>query len=228
MRHFAFRPSLTMSGRENRGLRGLAGKPFHPPLTDIPVAAYMFAAVFDVLSFAFAGATHANMARQMFLAGSWTVLGGVAVSLLAALTGWADWHRSSEPGTQARRTINSHATIMLLVTTIALVDLVLRLAVWGDNGQTPLGIMILTIVAAGMIGVGATYGGSLVFDYGFNVEPAGDSPVWHQSEVNLLPGQHGETEPDAQEPETAEPQAAGSETTEPQAAGSETAEPQAA
>lgn len=190
MRHFAFRPSLTMSGRENRGLRGLAGKPFHPPLTDIPVAAYLFAAVFDILSFAFAGATHANMARQMFLAGSWTVLGGVAVSLLAALTGWADWHRSSEPGTQARRTINAHAIIMLTVTAVALVDLVLRLAVFHDNAQVPLGIMVLTIVAAALITVGATYGGSLVFDYGFNVETAGDSPVWHMSEVDLLPGQH--------------------------------------
>ena len=200
MRHFAFRPSLTMSGRENRGLRGLAGKPFHPPLTDIPVAAYLFAAVFDILSVAFAGATHANMARQMFLAGSWTVLGGVAVSLLAALTGWADWYRSSEPGTQARRTINSHAVIMLTVTAIALVDLVLRLVVFNDNAQTPLGIMILTIAAALLIAVGATYGGSLVFDYGFNVETAGDSPVWHQSEVNLLPGQHGDAEPAEDEP----------------------------
>jgi hypothetical protein len=28
-----------------------------------------------------------------------------------------------------------------------------------------------------------------VFDYGFNVETAGDSPVWHQSEVDVFPGQ---------------------------------------
>ena len=27
--------------------------------------------------------------------------------------------------------------------------------------------------------MGATFGGTLVFDYGFNVETAGDSPVWH-------------------------------------------------
>jgi len=33
-----------------------------------------------------------------------------------------------------------------------------------------------------------------VFDYGFNVETAGDSPVWHQSETDVLPGQHGDTE----------------------------------
>jgi len=40
--------------------------------------------------------------------------------------------------------------------------------------------------------VGATYGGTLVFDYGFNVETAGDSPVWHKSEQDLYPGQKGE------------------------------------
>jgi hypothetical protein len=28
----------------------------------------------------------------------------------------------------------------------------------------------------------------LVFDYGFNVETAGDSPVWHKSESDVLPG----------------------------------------
>jgi uncharacterized membrane protein len=49
-RRFSFRPSLTLKGRKYKGLRGWAGKPFHPPLTDLPVAAYLFAAGFDVLS----------------------------------------------------------------------------------------------------------------------------------------------------------------------------------
>ena len=50
MRKFAVRPALTMSGRASKGLRGMAGKPLHPPLTDVPIAAYLLAAVFDVLS----------------------------------------------------------------------------------------------------------------------------------------------------------------------------------
>ena len=29
-----------------------------------------------------------------------------------------------------------------------------------------------------------------MFDYGFNVETAGDHPVWHRSEVDVLPGHH--------------------------------------
>src|SRR5437764_521388 len=106
MRRLTFRPALTISGRKNKGLRGFAGKPFHPPLTDVPITAYLFAAVFDVLSVAL-HSSHHEVGRQLYVAGTWTLLGGAAVSLLAALTGWADWHRSSEPGTQARGALNA-------------------------------------------------------------------------------------------------------------------------
>ncbi|MGZ6827802.1 MAG: hypothetical protein ACXVGH_13525, partial [Mycobacteriales bacterium] len=50
MRHFSVRPALTLRGRTNKGLRGLAGKPLHPPLTDIPIGGYVLGAVFDVVS----------------------------------------------------------------------------------------------------------------------------------------------------------------------------------
>ena len=109
MRRFSFAPALTMSGRKNKGLRGLAGKPYHPPLTDIPVAAYMFTAAFDVLSLALHSG-HPVVARQLFVAATWTLLGGAVVSVLAALTGWADWHRSSEPGTGLKAVVRDVAT----------------------------------------------------------------------------------------------------------------------
>lgn len=51
MRRFSVRPALTFKGRKFKGLRGWAGKPFHPPLTDVPVAAYLLGAAFDVISF---------------------------------------------------------------------------------------------------------------------------------------------------------------------------------
>jgi hypothetical protein len=50
--------------------------------------------------------------------------------------------------------------------------------------------MVLSVVIALLVGLGATYGGSLVFDYGFNVETAGDHPVWHKSEQDVFPGHH--------------------------------------
>src|SRR3954464_9903103 len=147
MRRFTFGPPLVIKGRKNKGLRGLAGKPYHPPLTDVPITAYMFAAVFDVLSLAL-HTSHPALAHELFLAGTWTLLGGAAVSLLAALTGWADWHRSSEPGTQARRTINAHAITMLTVTAIVLVDLLIRVTAYDDRLYAPVGIVILSAVAA--------------------------------------------------------------------------------
>jgi len=188
MRRFTFRPPLTISGRKYKGLRGWAGKPFHPPLTDVPVTAYLFAAVFDVLSLAL-HSSHARVGRELYVAGTWVLLGGAAVSLLAALTGWADWHRSSEPGTQARRTINAHAITMITVTVIVLVDLAIRALGQPDRGYTAVGVMVLSVAAGVLVSIGATLGGSLVYDYGFNVETAGDHPVWHKNEADVLPGQ---------------------------------------
>ncbi|MGH8888393.1 MAG: DUF2231 domain-containing protein [Acidothermaceae bacterium] len=187
MRHFSFRPSFTVGGRRNRGLRGLAGKPFHPPLTDVPITAYLFVAVFDVLS-ALLHSGHPVVAHQLYVVGLWLMLGAVVVSALAALTGWADWHKSSEPGTQARRTINAHAITMITVTVLAIVDLVLRGTAYADRESTPIVVLVLSVVLAVAVCVGATLGGSLVFDYGFNVETGGDHPVWHHSEIDVLPG----------------------------------------
>src|SRR3954454_3790922 len=158
MRHFTFRPALTVSGRKYKGLRGWSGKPLHPPLTDVPITAYLFAAVFDVLS-AVLHSSHPEVGRQLFLAGSWTIAGGAGVSLLTALTGWADGHQSSEPGTQPRRTINAHAITMITVTVLVLVDLLVRFTTYADRGSTPVGIVVLSVVAAVLVSVGATLGG---------------------------------------------------------------------
>ena len=187
MRHFSVVPALTIKGRTFKGLRGFAGKPFHPPLTDIPVAGYLFAAVFDVLS-VLLHPSRPQVATELFHAGTWVFLGGAAVSVLAAVTGWADWHRSSTPGTQARRTINTHAAIMITVTVLALADIGLRLAALDTRSATPPALAVLSVVVAVLVATGASFGGSLVYDYGFNVETAGDSAVWHPNERDVLPG----------------------------------------
>jgi len=187
VRRLSVRPPLTLKGRKFKGLRGWSGKPFHPPLTDFPIVAYVLAAVFDVIS-AVAGKDH-SWARELWHAGTYVFVGGAAVSVLAALTGLWDAWRSSEAGTQARRTINAHATIMITVTVLALADIAWRLNDHNTAAVTPGGIALLSVVIALLVSVGATYGGSLVYDYGFNVETAGDHPVWHKSETDVFPGQ---------------------------------------
>src|SRR5256885_1128623 len=118
-KRFSVRPALTMRGRKFKGLRGWAGKPLHPPLTDIPVGAYVLAAVFDTVS---AVGNGNDWAFDLYRAGSFTLIGGAVVSVFTALTGLADWLTSTEAGTQARRTANAHAITMVTVTLIVLAD----------------------------------------------------------------------------------------------------------
>jgi uncharacterized membrane protein len=187
MRRFSIRPTLTLKGRKFNGLRGWSGKPLHPPLTDIPITAYFLAAVFDVIS-VIGGEDH-RWAHEFWHAATYCFVAGVAVSVLTALTGLWDAWKSSEAGTQARRTINTHATIMVTVTVLALVDTIWRLNSYNTEVVSPAGIMVLSVLIALLVSVGATFGGTLVYDYGFNVETAGDSPVWHKSETDVLPGE---------------------------------------
>lgn len=188
MRKFSIRPTLTLKGRAFKGLRGWSGKPLHPPLTDFPIVAYVLAAVFDVISVV--GGKHHGWAHEFWHAGTYTFIGGAVVSVFAALTGLWDAWKSSEAGTQARRTINTHATVMVTVTVLALADVAWRLNDYHTEPVTPAGIMILSVIIAALVSVGATFGGALVYEYGFNVETAGDHPVWHKSETDVFPDQH--------------------------------------
>ena len=188
MRRFSFRPSLTLTGRKFKGLRGFAGKPFHPPLTDVPIGAYSVVAGLDVLSKILHGG-HPIAAAQLYKAGTFTMWGGAIVSLATALTGFWDWWKASEAGTQARRTINAHAWTMITATVLVIVDLVMRTWMYDNAAVTPGRVLVVSLVIFGLITVGGTLGGELTYDYGFNVETAGDSPVWHESEVDVLPGQ---------------------------------------
>jgi len=186
MRRFSFRPSLTLRGRKFKGLRGFAGKPFHPPLTDVPIGAYTVVAGLDVLS-KILHSGHPVVAAQLYKAGTFTLWGGALVSLATALTGFWDWWKSSEPGTQARRTINAHAWTMITATILVVVDLILRTWVYDTNPVVPGRVLVISLVIFVLITIGGTLGGELTYDYGFNVETAGDSPVWAKSEADVMP-----------------------------------------
>jgi uncharacterized membrane protein len=186
MRRFSFRPSLTLRGRKFKGLRGFAGKPFHPPLTDVPIGAYTVVAGLDVLSKILQN-SHKAVAFELYKGGTFTMWGGAIVSLATALTGVWDWWKSSEPGTQARRTINAHAWTMITATVLVVVDLVMRTWMYDNAGHTPGRVLLVTLVIFVLITIGGAIGGELTYDYGFNVETAGDSPVWSKSEADVMP-----------------------------------------
>jgi len=206
-RKFSIKPAITLRGRRFRGVRGWAGKPSHPPFTDFPIAAYVFAAAFDLISFFTWNhdGTLGRIGAESFVAATYVIMAGAVFSLAAATTGAWDWwkgidrdHSTGPIGTakhtQVWRTVNWHATVMLTVTAIVIVDIVVRLSGYGTYHTTLL-VMLLTVVAALLVAYGAVYGGALVYDYAFNVEGQDDSTVWDETETDFFPEQHSGSEP---------------------------------
>ena len=200
-RLFSIKPSVTMRGRRFNGIRGWKGKPSHPPLTDFPVACYVVAAVCDVVSLvASRNAPEGGIdpvAHDFFIAGTIVIVFGFIVSLATALTGFWDWWKGlprQKTGpigraqhTQVWRTANWHMTVMLTVTAIVIVDIAIR---WTQihDGRASLVVAVLSVVAAGLVSFGAAYGGSLVYEYQFNVESMKGSTAWDETEMDQLPG----------------------------------------
>jgi uncharacterized membrane protein len=181
MRTFSFRPAMEFRGRKFKGLRGFAGKPFHPPLTDVPVGAYIIGPVLDLIAFV---ARDSAWADDVYRAGGFTLLVGAVVSVATAVTGFADW-LNTEKGTQMRRIANAHAWAMIVLTGVVLSELGIRYL--GDRSQSPDGLIVLFgLVVAGLVTVGGTLGGSMVYDFGFNVETASDNHVYHVSEHDIV------------------------------------------
>jgi hypothetical protein len=80
---FSIKPAMTLKGREFRGLRGWAGKPLHPPLTDFPIVCYLLTGLFDVISYCYGKTEHQNVAHDFFVAAT-------------ALSGFWDWWKGMD------------------------------------------------------------------------------------------------------------------------------------
>jgi uncharacterized membrane protein len=187
-RLFSIKPAMTFKGREFRGLRGWAGKPTHPPLTDFPIVCYVLAAVFDIIS-CYQGRGGASAGRDFFVAATYVIIAGAIASVGTALTGFWDWWKGMGKHTQVWRTANWHMAVMLTVTAIVIIDIIVRLRRFDEASAD--GVMTtLSVLAALLVAYGATYGGSLVFDYQFNVESLEGKTVWDETEVDQNPGEH--------------------------------------
>jgi uncharacterized membrane protein len=181
MARFSFRPGLELRGRKFRGLRGFAGKPLHPPLTDVPIGAYVIGPLLDVIAYIWKSNSHAV---EFHRAAGYVLFAGAVVSLATALTGFMDW-LDTRKGTQIRRMANAHAWTMITMTVLVLVDLALRYL--GDGFDGPSGVLaVLGVLIFLLAVIGGTLGGTMVYDFGFNVETASDNPVYHPSEHDIV------------------------------------------
>jgi uncharacterized membrane protein len=163
-------------------LKGPAGHPLHPPLTDATLGAYTFATVMAVLSRL--GISEHNTATAWWLA----LITGLAVTLPTALAGFVDWLDISR-GTPLWRTATLHMGAMLSATVIFAIS---AGAGHGDyvSGAISGGSLILTLVGFAVLTTGGWLGGAIVFVHGMRVLSLVDEPT--KRAVSPLP--HSEKE----------------------------------
>jgi uncharacterized membrane protein len=157
---------------DSAGHPGRYGRPLHPAFTHFPVAAYVLAAGFDVISVA--GGPQRPWAGQLWHAGTFVLIAGLVLCLATMLTGFADLVRFVGQRPAALRTVATHVCVMAAVFMIGVGDLALRLSDY-HRASTPPPVLILTIAAALGVCTGAFFGGTLVYRHGVGVAAVPDA-----------------------------------------------------
>jgi uncharacterized membrane protein len=142
-------------------VRGLPGHPLHPPLTDVTIGCFTFAAAAAIVGYA--GAIEDKVGPASWLA----LIAGLGAAAPTATTGFIDWFYL-EWGSPRWRTATLHLTAML--TAVAL----FALAAWRQHpgyvlGDVTLGGLILSVAGLVVLTVGGWLGGSVVFVHGTRV-----------------------------------------------------------
>ena len=142
-------------------LRGLAGHPLHPPLTDVAIGLYTFAAGAAILSRL--GVSDENLAAAWWLA----LVGGLIVTVPTALTGFADWLTIAR-GTPLWRTATLHLGAMVTATIVFAITAGAGHADYVDRAVGG-GALVLTLIGYGVMAFGGWLGGAIVFVHGMRV-----------------------------------------------------------
>jgi uncharacterized membrane protein len=149
-------------------LKGWAGKPSHPPLTDASIGSYTVGVAMLVLGAL--GVEEEQTAHGALLA----IGGGLALALPTALTGLLDW-LGMERGTPWRTTATIHLFTMLTATVLFALTFVAHLDGYEDGAIETLPL-VLGLGALGVLTAGGYVGGTLVFVYGVRVLKREDLP----------------------------------------------------
>jgi uncharacterized membrane protein len=189
-------------------------KPVHPPFTHFPLAAYVFAAAFDIASAA--GGGRYRWAGQLWHAGTFVLVGGLIICLITMATGFWDLIRlwPGNPGALADdapdqlRTVAAHVSVMAAAFMIGAGDVAWRLSDYGSRASTPPGVVALSLTAAIVACTGGYFGGRLVFAHAMGVDPAALT-VNSQLPSGPAPDDHEQAGAHAAAPRAARPQPAG-------------------
>jgi uncharacterized membrane protein len=153
---------LTDAKHPVTSLAGPYGHPFHPILVTVPIGAWVASVVFDVVS-------RVGDDAAVFAEGAeWLIGIGIVGALLAALFGFLDL-LAIPTGTRAFRTALTHMGLNLTVVVLFAVGFALRLDRLDDPDGTPIGLLVLSLVALVALGVSGWLGGKLTYRYGVRV-----------------------------------------------------------
>src|SRR4029078_2447894 len=138
-------------------LKGPAGHPLHPPLTDAAMGSYTCAAAMAVLSRL--GVSEHNTATAWWLG----LLTGLVITLPTAITGFVDWLDIST-GTPLWRTATLHLSAMLSATVVFAITAGAGHSSY-DAGSISGGSLVLTLCAFAILTLGCWLGGAIVFTH---------------------------------------------------------------
>jgi uncharacterized membrane protein len=153
-----------MTGSRSRTHR--PPRPGHPKFTSFPLAAYVFAAVFDAIS-AIGGRHH--WASQLWHAGTFVLIGGLSICLVTMGTGLVDLMRFWPQTNEAVQVAAGHVGVMAAAFMIGVGDIAWRLSDFGSRSSAPPGVAALSAAAAITACTGGYLGGKLVFGHGVGV-----------------------------------------------------------
>src|SRR4051812_17343263 len=137
--------------------------PIHPMLVAFPIGLWVFSLVCDV--FYHAG-SHSQLWKEIAF---YTMAGGIAGALLAAVPGFIDYLSLTNP--RAKQVATTHMVLNLVVVLIFIFNLGVR------YNAAPSGDMFgvsLTVVGIGLMSVSGWLGGSLVYVHHVAVAPEND------------------------------------------------------
>jgi len=138
---------------------GPYGHPFHPILVTVPIGAWVSSLVFDLIS---RGSDHPAVYER----GAWWLITiGIIGALVAAVFGLLDL-LAIPRGTQAFRTGLTHMALNLTVVVIFAIELAGRHGELGNRDGTPIGWIVLSVVALLVLGASGWLGGKLTYSYG--------------------------------------------------------------
>jgi uncharacterized membrane protein len=130
----------------------IAGHPIHPMLVAIPIGLWIFSLVCDLVHLSGAVGQNWNVVAM------YTLAGGIAGALLAAVPGFIDMLSLSGP---IKRTALVHMSINLTVVALYAVNFWLRL-----GGAT---LVWLSVLGLGLLVISGWLGGKMVFEHGVGV-----------------------------------------------------------